>query len=190
MVTGWAARGCKKDFWRRSPSVFVNLLSILALHRRLVPRKQTASFSYFRCLTVLLLCLAGCGLHYLSVLFLFFRQARHEELYLLQTQKYLSRAPLDFLYCVICSLWVSSFDSPFHEHVVIQADRSEWEKLAEEAQHNHRELLKEKLEQRNVATLRQHVAEANLIVGRNPRKESSISALAKHNFLLQIGFAN
>ena len=59
---------------------------------------------------------------------------------------------------------------------------SEWENLAAEAQRYDRAWLKEQLDQRNVTTLRLYVATAGISLGRNPRKDSCISALLDQVF--------
>ena len=61
------------------------------------------------------------------------------------------KSAIGFVYCVffdqMCFL-ASSFDSPFHEHGAIQADRSEWANLVAEAQQNDQQWLKEQLERK------------------------------------------
>ena len=150
MVTGWAASGCKEDCRRRLLRVFGNWWAILALPHRRVPRKRIASRFYFRCSTVLLLCLAVCGVY--------------------------------LCFCCFCFLFASSFNSPFHEHGVIQAAQSEWERLASSARQHGRVWFKDKLQQFNVYTLRQYVKDASVSLGRNPRKESCIAALLDKEF--------
>ena len=65
---------------------------------------------------------------------------------------------------------------------MIQADQSEWEKLAASARQQDRAWLKEILEQCNVHTLRQYVKDASVFLGRNPRKESCVAALLDKEF--------
>ena len=63
MLTGWAASGCKEDCRTRMLRVFGNWWPILVLPHRRVPRKRSAWRCYCSCLTVLLLCLAVCGVY-------------------------------------------------------------------------------------------------------------------------------
>ena len=67
-------------------------------------------------------------------------------------------------------------------HGVIQAAQSEWETLAASARPHDRVWFKEKLQQVNLQTLRQYVNDAAVPLGRNPRKDSCISALLDQAF--------
>ena len=67
-------------------------------------------------------------------------------------------------------------------HGVIQAHQLEWERLAASARQHDRVWLKETLEQCNVHTLRQHVKDASVPLGRNPRKEFCVAALLDKEF--------
>ena len=67
-------------------------------------------------------------------------------------------------------------------HGVIQAAQSEWETLAASARPHDRVWFKEKLQQVNLQTLRQYVNDAAVPLGRNPRKDSCISALLDQVF--------
>ena len=71
MLTGWAASGCKEDCRTRMLRVFGNWWPILVLPHRRVPRKRSAWRCYCSCLTVLLLCLAVCGVYPCFCVFLF-----------------------------------------------------------------------------------------------------------------------
>ena len=67
-------------------------------------------------------------------------------------------------------------------HGVIQAAQSEWQTLAASARPHDRVWLTEKLWQVNVQTLRKYVTDAGVSLGRNPRKDSCISALLDQVF--------
>ena len=67
-------------------------------------------------------------------------------------------------------------------HGVIQATPSEWQTLAASARPHDRLWLTEKLGQVNVQTLRKYVTDAGVSLGRNPRKDSCISALLDQVF--------
>ena len=67
-------------------------------------------------------------------------------------------------------------------HGVIQAAQSEWQTLAASARPHDRVWLTEKLGQVNVQTLRKYVTDAGVSLGRNPRKDSCISALLDQVF--------
>ena len=67
-------------------------------------------------------------------------------------------------------------------HGVNQAAQSDWQTLAASARPHDRVWLQEKLQQENVRTLRQYVKDAGLPLGRNPAKDSCISALLDQVF--------
>ena len=67
-------------------------------------------------------------------------------------------------------------------HGVIQAAHSEWQTLAASARPHDRLWLTEKLGQVKVETLRKYVTDAGVSLGRNPRKDSCISALLDQVF--------
>ena len=67
-------------------------------------------------------------------------------------------------------------------HGVIQAAPSEWETLAASARPHDRVWFKLKLQESNLQTLRRYVKDAALSLGRNPRKDSCISALLDQVF--------
>ena len=67
-------------------------------------------------------------------------------------------------------------------HGVIQAAPSEWETLAASARQHDRAWFQLKLQEINVHTLRQYVKHAGVSVGKNPRKDSCISALLDQVF--------
>ena len=67
-------------------------------------------------------------------------------------------------------------------HGVIQAAPSEWETLAASARQHDRVWFQLKLQETNVQTLRQYVKHAGASVGKNPRKDSCISALLDQVF--------
>ena len=65
---------------------------------------------------------------------------------------------------------------------MIQATPSEWQTLAASARPHDRLWLTEKLGQVNVQTLREYMTDAGVSLGRNPRKDSCISALLDQVF--------
>ena len=67
-------------------------------------------------------------------------------------------------------------------HGVIQEAQSEWQTVAASARPHDRVWFKEKLQQVNVQTLRKYVMDAGVSLGRNPRKDSCISALLDQVF--------
>ena len=67
-------------------------------------------------------------------------------------------------------------------HGVIQEAQSEWQTVAASARPHDRVWLTEKLGQVNVQTLRKYVTDAGVSLGRNPRKDSCISALLDQVF--------
>ena len=67
-------------------------------------------------------------------------------------------------------------------HGVTQAAQTEWQTLAASARQHDRQWFQLKLQETNVQTLRKYVTDAGVSLGRNPRKDSCISALLDQVF--------
>ena len=84
-----------------------------------------------------------------------------------------------FSFCVfsICCLYICLL-----LHGLIQAAQSEWQTLAASARPHDRVWFQEKLQEVNLQTLRKYVKDAAVSLGRNPAKDSCISALLDQVF--------